>query len=118
MITITYGTYYACDFIFHHNIQLAITIIKLHCKKLLTAYSSYFLYYNSNFLLSLHILLKKENHVIIVLQNGIAGFCSVPRNTIWYRGKAKYGTGQKKPLTCRLLYETVGSRFNITLFSF
>jgi hypothetical protein len=53
--------------------------------------------------LLLHILLKKESHIIIVLQNGVAGFCSVPRNTIWYRGKAKYGTGRKKPRTSRVM---------------
>ena len=71
-----------------------------------------------DFLLSLDILLKNEIHDMIVLQNGIPGFGSVPRSTIWYRGKAKYGTGRKKPLTSRLCNETGRSRRNITFFSF
>jgi hypothetical protein len=60
-------------------------------------------FFLSGLLFSLHILLRKENYITIVLQNGIAGFCSVPRNTIWYRGKAKYGTGRKKPRTSRVM---------------
>jgi hypothetical protein len=32
-------------------------------------------------------------------KNGITGFCPVPRHAIKVEGKAKYGTGRKKPLT-------------------